>query len=196
MASIRERTLRDGSKAYLVRITRRKAGVSQSRQFDKRKPAETWAKNREREIDEDIKMGRKVRTRKEKRATLGQAIDAYIDGSRREMGRTKARVLLTIRNEYEVSDMACDEITTKDIVRLAEGLLSGGIPQIEREDRGEAHMCGGSEASQRIHVLANGLRDTLEAAWKVHDQLLAEASVAAQRDRLKGERERDKADAA
>ena len=122
MASIRERTLGDGSKAYLVQITRRKAGVSESRQFDKRKPAETWAKNREREIDEDIKARRKVRTRKEKRATLGQAIDAYIAGSRREMGRTKAQVLLTIRNEYEVSDMACDEITTKDIVRLAEEL--------------------------------------------------------------------------
>lgn len=122
MASIRERTLGDGSKAYLVQITRRKVGVSESRQFDKRKTAETWAKNREREIDEDIAAGRQVKTRKEKRATLGDAIDAYIAGSRRKMGKTKAQVLQTIRTGYAIGKMACDGITSKDIVQFAEEL--------------------------------------------------------------------------
>ena len=122
MASIRERTLGDGSKAYLVQITRRKAGVSESRQFDKKKTAETWAKNREREIDEDIAAGRKVRTRKEKRVTLGDAIDRYVAESMHEIGDTKAQVLRTIRKEYDIAEMRCDEIESKEIVAFVQSL--------------------------------------------------------------------------
>ncbi|MFW2544993.1 tyrosine-type recombinase/integrase [Primorskyibacter sp. 2E107] len=122
MASIRERTLGDGSKAYLVQITRRKAGVFESRQFDKKKTAETWAKNREREIDEDIKAGRAVRTRKEKRVTLGDAIDRYEKESMQEIGDTKTQVLRTIKTEYDIAELRCDENESKHIVSFVQSL--------------------------------------------------------------------------
>ena len=97
MATFAERRRKDGTTKIMAQIVRTINGerYNESKTFDKRKTAETWAKNREREIDEDIKAGRKVRTRKEKRSTLGQAIDAYIAGLRREMDKTKAQVLQT-----------------------------------------------------------------------------------------------------
>lgn len=62
--------------------------------------------------------------------------------------------------------------------------LNDGLPEIERDATGTAHMTGGTQVSQRIQVLADHLRAVLEPAWKVHDRLLAEATVSAQRKRL------------
>lgn len=122
MATIVERKRKDGSTGYLAQITRRGYMKSESRTFSKRKDAERWADKREGEIDSDIEAGRKVETRSAKRRTLGDAIDRYIKEDRRGMGDTKAQVLRTIREEYDISKIPCDQITSTDISKFAEEL--------------------------------------------------------------------------
>ncbi|MCL6284806.1 site-specific integrase [Ruegeria sp. 2012CJ41-6] len=122
MASIIERTRKDGSKSFLAQIIRRASNYQESRTFDKRKTAETWAKNREKEIDKEIAAGRTPKKRSEKRVTLADAIDKYIDESMTEIGKTKAQVLRTIRDEYDISQMPCDRIASHDIVKFVQQL--------------------------------------------------------------------------
>lgn len=122
MASIIERTRKDGSKSYLAQIIRRASNYQESRTFDKRKTAEAWAKNREKEIDIEIAAGRAPKKRSEKRVTLADAIDKYINESMTEIGKTKAQVLRTIRDEYDISQMPCDRIASHDIVAFVKQL--------------------------------------------------------------------------
>lgn len=124
MASIRERTLKDGSIRVEAQITRTVQGqrYTEAKHFDKRRTAETWAKNREREIDADIAAGRQIGKRREKRVTLGHAIDRYVADSMHEIGGTKAQVLRTIRTEYDIAEMRCDEIESKHIVSFVQSL--------------------------------------------------------------------------
>lgn len=122
MATIAERRRKDGSVSYLAQITRRGHGHQESRSFDRRKTAEAWAKKREREIDDAIANGRPIMTQTLSNATLGDAIDRYIKDSRKEIGKTKAQVLSTIRKEYDIASMRCDKITSQDIVAFAREL--------------------------------------------------------------------------
>jgi hypothetical protein len=52
---------------------------------------------------------------------LSQVIDRYIEESEREIGRTKAQVLRTIKG-YDIADMRCSEITSADLVSFAKSL--------------------------------------------------------------------------
>lgn len=122
MATIAERRRMDGSVSYLAQITRRGHGHQESRSFDKRKTAEAWAKKREREIDDAIANGRPIKTQTQSNATLGTTIDRYIKESKKEIGKTKAQVLATIRKEYDIADLRCDKITSQDIVAFAKEL--------------------------------------------------------------------------
>ncbi len=94
----------------------------ESRTFDKRKTAETWAKKREREIDTEIAAGRAPQRRSARRIKLGDAIERYIAVSMREIGKTKAQVLRTIANEYYIANMQCDRIGSPDIVAFVRDL--------------------------------------------------------------------------
>ncbi|MDO6480950.1 tyrosine-type recombinase/integrase [Shimia thalassica] len=118
MATIRERTKADGTKSYLAQIIRRNPAYQESRTFDKRKSAQSWAKKREAEIDAEIAQGNVPTKRSTKRVTLGDAIKRYVDESMAEIGKTKAQVLKTIRDEYDIADMACDRIESKHIVEF------------------------------------------------------------------------------
>lgn len=122
MATIVERKRKDGSTGYLAQITRRGYMKPESRTFDTMKAAKRWADKREDEIDCDIAAGRKVQRRSTKRRTLGDAIDRYIKEDRRGMGDTKAQVLRTIREEYDIAKMPCDQITSADITTFASEL--------------------------------------------------------------------------
>ncbi len=122
MTSIRERTHGDGSKAYLVQITRRKAGVSESRQVDKRKTAETWAKNRERENDEDITAGGQSRPGTRSASHCAMSVSFWTIPStdhcrvhvrdRRHQGSGPANCSEGI----DIADMRSDEIEPKHFV--------------------------------------------------------------------------------
>ncbi len=124
MATIRERTRKDKSTAYIAQIIRRAHGVQESKTFDTRRRADAWVKKREGEIDRDITEGRDPRAAKVQRVTLGDAIDRYVNESMKEIGKTKTQVLKTIRKEYDISEKRCDQITSPDVVSFAQELHS------------------------------------------------------------------------
>jgi len=122
MATFRERILKSGKTSVTAQIVRRNPPYQEARTFDRRKTAETWAKRREGEIDAEIASGRAPKKLSAQRVTLGDAIDKYIAESMREIGKTKAQVLRTIRNEYPIAEMRCDQITAPNIVAFAREL--------------------------------------------------------------------------
>jgi len=122
MATFRARTLKGGKTSVTAQIIRRNPPFADSRTFSTRKAAEKWAATREKEIDEQIKTGAKPTKRSNQRRTLGDAIDRYIEENKRQIGDTKTQVLRTIRSEYSISNMACDQITSKEIVAFANEL--------------------------------------------------------------------------
>lgn len=126
MASYRERKLQDGTTSVTalieIRIPKSPDKFRDSQVFDTRKKAERWAKDREEEIREQISVGQKPTKRSTSRRTLGDAIDRYLDKNLRTMGDTKAQVLRTIRNEYDIAKMRCHQITSVELVAFVEEL--------------------------------------------------------------------------
>ena len=78
MATIVERTRKDGSIAYVAQITRRAHTLQKSKTFPTRKAATAWAKKAEKEIDDAIAAGNDPSPATAKKITLGDAIDKYI----------------------------------------------------------------------------------------------------------------------
>ena len=124
MATIRKRTLKDGRASYTAIITRKISGhrYQETKTDAKRKLVAAWAKKREAEIDADIVAGREVKKREDKRVTLGDAIDKYVAETMRETGKTKSQVVRTIREEYDISNMACNQIESHHIVAFVKEL--------------------------------------------------------------------------
>lgn len=124
MASFRERKLKDGTTSVTamveVRIPKSSEKFRDSRTFDKMKDAKKWAELREKEIRAQIKAGQRPTKRNEQGRTLGDAIDVYIEKDRKGMGKTKAQVLATIRDECAIAKLPCDQITSDDIYKFAE----------------------------------------------------------------------------
>lgn len=120
MASIVPRA--NGFMAQITKTISGKRRTESKSGFTTEKAARKWAAKREAEIEADIAAGRAPNKRSTKAATLGDAIDAYVDTMRGEMGDTKAQVLRTIRNEYDIANMRCDRITKTNIVAFAKEL--------------------------------------------------------------------------
>lgn len=119
MGTIVERPRRDGSVAYMAQIMimrDRKIVHRESRTFDRRPAAAAWISKREAELAKpDAVLGVRPSGRN---PTLATAIDRYIAESRRQIGRTKAQVLATIKT-HDIADKACAEITSQDLVAFA-----------------------------------------------------------------------------
>ncbi|GLQ26161.1 site-specific integrase [Sulfitobacter pacificus] len=127
MVQIVERKRKDGSTAYVAQINVRRNGKwahRESRTFDKHASAAAWYKKRMKEISA---AGDDLSTIKSKGRTLSTAIDRYITESVKDMGRTKAQVLRSIR-EYDIAEMACNDIRSHDIVQFAKDLGSSRTP--------------------------------------------------------------------
>lgn len=122
MATFRERTLKSGKTSVTAQIKRKNPDFFDSRTFSTKKEAKKWADKREGEINAQIKSGVKPTKRSSQRRTLADAIDRYISEDRTSMGDTKAQVLRTIRDEYEIAKMPCDQITSVDISAFASQL--------------------------------------------------------------------------
>jgi len=126
MGTILERPRADGTIAYLAKISIMRAGKvhRESRTFDRRPAAETWLSKRERELS---KPGALVAAQAAQ-PTLADAITRYVETSRKQIGRTKAQVLDSLK-AMEIGQTKCSEITAQAIVSLAEELSEGRQPQ-------------------------------------------------------------------
>lgn len=127
MATIIERPRADGTTAYLVQIVVKRDGKiahRESRTFDRRPAAATWAKAREKELANPDGL-RKAKVGKK---TLADAIDKYIAESSKAIGRTKSQVLTSVKN-YKIAEMLCGDIASTDIVDFANDLAVSRQPQ-------------------------------------------------------------------
>lgn len=119
MGTIIERQRKDGTTAYMAQIIiirDRKKVHQEAKTFDRRPAATAWLKKREADL---AKPGGLEAARSAKRsATLANAIDKYILESTRQMGRTKAQVLASIKT-FDIAEMPCAEIGSQQITAFA-----------------------------------------------------------------------------
>lgn len=128
MGTITPRKRRDGSVAYLAQISLKRDGVvfhKENRTFDREAVARAWIKKREKEARSSATPLVKA---KSTAATLGDAIDRYEKESLKEIGRTKAQVLRTIR-KHAIAEKRCDEISSEDLFAYAQELAALMQPQ-------------------------------------------------------------------
>lgn len=124
MGSIAPRKRSDGTTGYTAQIVLKKDGAvvhREARTFDRRQAAAIWMEKREGELRAPGGLER-ARHRGE---TLAQAVDKYVDQSLKDIGRTKAQVLRSIKS-YAIADMAAGDIGSEHIVAFAQELSAGG----------------------------------------------------------------------
>lgn len=126
MGSITERKRRDGTPTFTarVRVMRDGATHSEAETFERRKAAEAWIKRREVELAAPGGL----RKAKSGDPTLADVIDKYIETTTKEIGRTKAQVLRSIKG-YDLAGKRCSEITSADIVAFAQEIGANVKPQ-------------------------------------------------------------------
>ncbi len=120
MGTIVARKRNDGSTGYMAQVRVKQKGKvvhAETRTFDRKQAANAWVARRETELREP---GAIERLHVED-PPLAAVIDRYIDESRRDIGRTKAQVLRTIK-AHDIAAMRCSEITSADIVSFARSL--------------------------------------------------------------------------
>ena len=127
MGTISERIRKDGKPTYRAQITIQRDGqkpIRESKTFERKKPAQNWIQSRESELRDlpDLSVARNSKV------TLADAIDKYIAKSRKEIGKTKAQVLETIKG-FEIADMHCDKIKSQHLVAFIEHLNKHVKPQ-------------------------------------------------------------------
>lgn len=122
MGAITARSCKDGSIGYRARVRVMKDGVTyhETEAFDRRPAAAVWLTTRERERS---KAGAVAKSKNDDPTTLGKVIDRYSEETVKGVGRTKAQVLKAIK-EYDIANMPCATITSKDIVEFLQSLTA------------------------------------------------------------------------
>lgn len=127
MGTIRERIRADGSVAYLAQIVMKRKGKPTYREaqtFERRAEAVAYLKVREPALKAEGGIDRA----KARGVTVGGAIDMYVKESLKDIGRTKAQVLETIK-KYDLADIEAADVKSEDIVRFARELSKTVKPQ-------------------------------------------------------------------
>jgi integrase len=125
MGHIVARKRGDGSTGYTAQIVVKKAGKTIHREaqtFDRRQAANAWMVRRETELSKPGAIERKRQSDNDPK--LADAIDRYIASTTREIGRTKAQVLRSIKN-YDIAELRCSQITSEDLVDFAKAITAG-----------------------------------------------------------------------
>lgn len=122
MGTITARKRKDGSIGYMarVRVVRDGESYHETETFDRRPAAAAWISKRERELS---KPGAVAKSRNDDPTTLAKVIDRYVEESVKGVGRTKAQVLKAIK-EYDIANMPCSSIKSKDIVEFLQSLTA------------------------------------------------------------------------
>lgn len=130
MGTIVERSKADGSTVYVAQIVLKKKGrivFREGRSFARRPAAAEWLKTREAELRQPGGI-EAVLKRKAGAHTLTDLIDRYVREHDKEIGRTKAQVLRSIK-EYDIAGMSCDAIDSAHIYAFARTLHAKMQPQ-------------------------------------------------------------------
>jgi integrase len=124
MGSIINRPRADGTIAYLAKIAIMREGVvvlRESRTFDRKPAAKAWIEGREKTLAAPGALDRAKLDKND--PPLSAAIDRYIAESEKEMGKTKAQVLRTIKG-MPIGAKKCSAVDTEVICDFAKSLTS------------------------------------------------------------------------
>jgi integrase len=129
VGSVTERKSKSGGPSTWCAQIRRKQGkkvvFSLSQTFEREAAARTWMKKKEKELDKPGALERAIAGAKSPpKPTLDAAIDRQVRESARELKKTKAQVLRSIRDD-EIASMACEDIRSEHLVAFAKRLLDG-----------------------------------------------------------------------
>jgi integrase len=127
MGTIVARPRKDGTVGYTAQIKIKREGrfvFSQAQTFDREAAAKAWIKRKEAEL---AKPGALDAARKPK-GNLSDTIDKYLHLSRKDMGKTKAQVLATIK-KHDIAALAMADIRPQDVVAWARWLGDTRKPQ-------------------------------------------------------------------
>ena len=126
MGTIIERPKKDGSLAYTATVRVKRDGkvvLSKSATFARPAAAKLWIAKVERDAAKPGGLDAPTPS-----MTLGEAITKYLSTSRKAIGRTKAQVLEAVQRD-SIASMACDRITSPDLVSYATRLGESRQPQ-------------------------------------------------------------------
>ncbi|CAA2140398.1 site-specific integrase [Hyphomicrobium sp. ghe19] len=127
MGTILARARSNGTTAFMAKIIIKRASLvihRESKTFERRAAAVAWIEKREAELDRPGEIERANAPK----VTLADAIDKYTTDSLKEIGRTKAQVLRSIK-VYSIAAKECHLINSSDIVSLSKELAKGRKPQ-------------------------------------------------------------------
>lgn len=120
MGTIVARKRKDGSTGYTAQILIKRKGkivFRQAQTFDRKQAAKAWLTKREAELAVPGAIERSAAPD----PTLADVIDRYVAESEREIGRTKAQVLRSIK-AYPIAEMACSAIGSAEIIAFAQSI--------------------------------------------------------------------------
>jgi integrase len=115
MGSIIARKRKDGTSGYLAQIVIKRKGQIVHREaqtFDRRQAAKAWIALRESQLTESGGLERR------EDPLLSAVIDRCVAESN-HIGKTKAQVLNSIRENYDISRLRCSQIDTAAVVQCA-----------------------------------------------------------------------------
>jgi integrase len=118
MGTIVSRKRKDGTLGHTAQILIKRKGQivhREAKTFDRKQAARAWLSRRETELAKPGALDRVADP------LLSWVIDQYITESKKEIGRTKAQVLRTIKT-YDIADLRCSKITSAEIVTFAQAL--------------------------------------------------------------------------
>ena len=130
MGTIVARPRKDGTVGYTAQIKIKREGrfvFSQAQTFDREAAAKAWIKRKEAEL---AKPGALDAARKPK-GTLSDTIDKYLSLSRKDIGKTKAQVLDTIKGH----DLAAMAVARELEINIPDDLVLVGFDGIEEAER-------------------------------------------------------------
>jgi hypothetical protein len=119
MGTIVPRKRKNGSQAYRAQIVRKQGGkivYRETQTFDRKQAAKAWLDRREKELREPGALALSL-----KDPPLRDVIDRYIRESAK-IGRTKKRVLRTIKDKHDIAEIKCFKIRSEDLVAFAQSL--------------------------------------------------------------------------
>lgn len=124
MGTIVARKRKNGTIAYMAKIILKREGEivhRESETFDRRPAAAAWIARREEELTKPGAIERAKIAAND--PLLSDVIDSYVNASEKEIGRTKAQVLRSIKT-YAIARKRCSEIDATIIIEFAQSLDS------------------------------------------------------------------------
>jgi integrase len=130
MGTITKRKRRDGTFGYTVQIRCKQGGIvvhTEAQTFDRRQAADQWNAKRTAELRDPTELGKAMGQHQD--PPFRDAIDKYLKDTRKDVGKTKAQVLRTVKAD-DIGALSCSQVNSPAILAFLNRLT--GQPQTKQ----------------------------------------------------------------